>query len=158
VVASCSAYPFFERVYVQTENQGEVYLMDGGYVANNPTLFALADARHAFKVEAKDIRVLSVGVGTYNEPKRTVVHRFIFGLPFIKHAAKMFNITSVTIEQLRVLLFPEIQCVRVSETYAQNEYATDLLEEDVDKLSLLQSLGRDSFGKFERDIRAILLP
>ncbi|MDB6123641.1 MAG: hypothetical protein JWQ71_2634, partial [Pedosphaera sp.] len=40
-----------------TENQGEQLLMDGGYVANNPTLFAIADARHAFNKESRDINV-----------------------------------------------------------------------------------------------------
>jgi patatin-like phospholipase/acyl hydrolase len=71
VVASCAAYPFFEMVTVTTENQGEQILIDGGYVANNPTLFALADARYALKKDARNIAVLSVGVGSYVEPKKT---------------------------------------------------------------------------------------
>jgi patatin-like phospholipase/acyl hydrolase len=71
VVASCAAYPFFKKVQVTTENQGEPLLMDGGYVANNPTLFAIADARQNFKKDSSDIAVLSVGVGSYNEPKRS---------------------------------------------------------------------------------------
>ncbi|MGC2223995.1 MAG: hypothetical protein WA624_17425 [Methylocella sp.] len=33
---------FFQMMTVNTENQGDQLLMDGGYVANNPTLFALA--------------------------------------------------------------------------------------------------------------------
>jgi predicted acylesterase/phospholipase RssA len=70
VVASCAAYPFFERVKVKTDNQGEQLLMDGGYVANNPTLFALADACQDFKKNVSELAVLSVGVGNYNEPKR----------------------------------------------------------------------------------------
>ena len=127
VVASCAAFPFFDVVTVKTENQGEQLLMDGGYVANNPTLFALADARHAFKKEADEIAVLSVGVGSYNEPKRSVLHKAIFALWPFRHIAKMFNISSKTIEQLRVVLFPHVQCVRVSEAYPQPEYATDLL-------------------------------
>jgi patatin-like phospholipase/acyl hydrolase len=70
VVASCSAYPFFRMTNVVTENQGTQLLMDGGYVANNPTLFALADAHHALKKSLSEIAVLSVGVGSYNEPKK----------------------------------------------------------------------------------------
>jgi hypothetical protein len=49
-----------------------------------------------------------------------------------RHIAKMFNISSGTIEQLRLVLFPHIPCVRVRESYPQPEYATDLLESDVD--------------------------
>ena len=78
VIASCAAYPFFEKVTVKTANQGEPLLMDGGYVANNPTLFALADTYHALKKTTSEIAVLSVGVGSYNEPKRSIFHQIIF--------------------------------------------------------------------------------
>jgi hypothetical protein len=70
--------------------------------------------------------------------------------------AKMFNISSTTIEQLRVVLFPEVPCVRISEAYPQPEYATDLLEADIDKLRKLQTLGRESYARFEADVRKIL--
>ena len=156
VVASCSAYPFFEMTTVKTENQGTPLLMDGGYVANNPTLFALADAHRAFEKSYSDIAVLSVGVGSYNEPQRSLWHKLIFSFWPFRHIAKMFNISSTTIEQLRVVLFPQVACVRISETYAQPEYATDLLEADTVKLRKLFTLGRESYGKFEKDIRAKL--
>jgi len=156
VVASCAAYPFFQMVSVKTENQGEPILMDGGYVANNPTLFALADASHEFKKNPSEIAVLSVGVGSYNEPKRSIFHRLIFALWPFRHIAKMFNISSTTIDQLRVVLFPQVPCIRVSESYPQPEYATDLLESDPKKLRTLFSLGRESFAKHEAEIRKTL--
>jgi predicted patatin/cPLA2 family phospholipase len=156
VVASCAAYPFFDMVKIKTQNQGTPLLMDGGYVANNPTLFALADAHQAFKKDVSEIAVLSVGVGSYNEPKKRLFHQIIFRLWPFRHIAKMFNISSSTIEQLRIVLFPQVACVRVSESYPQPEYATDLLESDVNKLRKLHSLGRESFAKFEKDIRATL--
>ena len=156
VVASCSAYPFFEMTTVETENQGAPLLMDGGYVANNPTLFALADAHQAFQKDYADITVLSVGVGNYNEPQRSFMHKLIFSFWPFRHIAKMFNISSTTIDQLRVVLFPQVACVRISETYAQPEYATDLLEADTAKLRKLFTLGRELYGKSETDIRAKL--
>jgi hypothetical protein len=123
---------------------------------NNPTLFALADACQALKTDTSKIAVLSVGVGSYNEPKRSFFHQIVFRYWPFRHIAKMFNISSKTIEQLRMLLFPDIPCVRVSESYPQAEYATDLLENDAAKLKILHSLGRESFAKYERDIRATL--
>jgi len=156
VVASSSAYPFFEMTTVKTENQGEPLLMDGGYVANNPTLFALADAHQAFQKSFDEIAVLSVGVGSYNEPQRSILHKLLFSLWPFRHIAKMFNISSTTIEQLRVVLFPDVPCVRISDAYPQPEYATDLLEADTTKLRTLFTLGRESFGKYERDIRSTL--
>ena len=68
----------------------------------------------------------------------------------------MFNISSGTIDQLRIVLFPQVACVRVSESYPQPEYATDLLESDVKKLMKLHSLGRESFAKYEKEIRTTL--
>jgi predicted acylesterase/phospholipase RssA len=153
VLASCSAYPFFEMVSVETVNQGKQLLMDGGYVANNPTLFALADAHQAFGKDLAEIVVLSVGVGRYNEPKKNAFHQMLFGLWPFRHMAKMFNTSSTTIEQLRTVLFPGIACVRINEAFPQPEYATDLLEADVDKLKTLHSLGRQSFARFEREFR-----
>lgn len=49
VQASCSAYPFFERKVIVTAAGDKVELIDGGYCANNPTLFAIADATVALK-------------------------------------------------------------------------------------------------------------
>jgi patatin-like phospholipase/acyl hydrolase len=68
VQASCSAYPFFDRKMVKTDRGDAIELVDGGYCANNPTLYAIADATSALQVQMADIRVLSVGVGVYPSP------------------------------------------------------------------------------------------
>src|SRR3546814_1633662 len=47
VQASCSAFPFFERKIVKTDNGDIVELIDGGYCANNPTLYAIAEIGRA---------------------------------------------------------------------------------------------------------------
>lgn len=60
VKASCSAYPFFERTTVKTSMGEDVELIDGGYCANNPTLYALADAVQALKRDRRDVRLVSV--------------------------------------------------------------------------------------------------
>jgi patatin-like phospholipase/acyl hydrolase len=65
VQASCSAYPYFNRKIVRTEQGDEIELIDGGFCANNPTLYAIADALMAMKVPPEILRVVSVGVGTY---------------------------------------------------------------------------------------------
>jgi predicted acylesterase/phospholipase RssA len=158
IVASSAAFPFFEMVKVTTHNQGEQLVMDGGFVANNPTLFALADASQSLGIPLDRVAVLSVGVGHYNEPKKSFTHRVIFSSWPFKLINKMFNTSSNTIEQLRVVLFPQIQCVRVSEAYPQPEYATDLLESDVSKLKVLNTLGRESFAKHEQTIRNSTVP
>lgn len=69
VQASCSAYPFFERFVVTTGRGEQIELFDGGYCANNPTLYAIADAVIALNRQYSDLRVVSVGVGIYPEPR-----------------------------------------------------------------------------------------
>lgn len=55
IQASCSAYPFFNRKTVTTSTGDKIELIDGGYCANNPTLYAIADATAALGKERKDI-------------------------------------------------------------------------------------------------------
>lgn len=38
IIASCSAYPFFKKFAVNTTTDGKVEAIDGGFVANDPTL------------------------------------------------------------------------------------------------------------------------
>ena len=62
VQSSCSAYPYFKRKTVTTSRDEKIELVDGGYCANNPTLYAIADATGALKATRANIRVVSVGV------------------------------------------------------------------------------------------------
>ena len=70
VIASCSAYPIFHRKVVTIADGSQVELLDGGYCANNPTLYAMADAVKALKMEHSQLRVVSIGVGNYPEPTK----------------------------------------------------------------------------------------
>lgn len=70
VVASCSAYPVFRKKTIRTSEGSDVVLIDGGYCANNPTLYAIADAVKALNRDNKNLRVVSIGVGVYPEPPR----------------------------------------------------------------------------------------
>src|SRR5262249_51233869 len=146
--------PFFEQRSVTTKNQGAPAVVDGGYVANNPTLFAIADAVNAFGVTRDRIKVLSIGVGIYNEPKRSVFHRFLFSRPIVRLAMKVLNANTNTIETLRTILFKDIACIRINDAFPDPQYATDLLEYDTAKLTKLHTLGRESFAKQETALRA----
>ncbi len=154
LVASAAAFPFFERVHVNTGNAGSPEVMDGGFSANNPTLLAVADAHSALGIPLAAMRVLSVGVGHYMEPKKTPVHTFIFQLWWFQMIQKMFATSTNTVEVLRKVLFPELVCVRIDDSFLDDQYATDLLESDVKKLRKLFVLGRESFGRHETAVHA----
>jgi patatin-like phospholipase/acyl hydrolase len=157
VRASCSAFPFFERTVVTTSDGDNIELIDGGYCANNPTLYALVDALGPLKFARDRVRVVSVGVGSYPEPKRNLWERIKRQHLPVQMWQKTLEINTQSMDQLRVLLFRDIQTVRISDTYLQPEMATDLLEHDLNKLNQLQQRGRESFAAHEQTLRNMLL-
>jgi predicted acylesterase/phospholipase RssA len=158
VKASCSAYPFFERTMVKTAMGEDVELIDGGYCANNPTLYAIADAVQALKRERKDIRLVSVGVGIYPDPKpgllKWLARRYLVSVQLLQ---KTLEINTQSMDQLRQILFHDVPTIRISDSYVTPEMATDLLEHDRTKLNKLRQRGRDSFQEFEARLRECLL-
>lgn len=158
VQASCSAYPFFERKIVETERGDRVELIDGGYCANNPTLYAIADAATAMKVAAENIRVLSVGVGVYPSPKQSWFRstRWAQMLPSVQLLQKTLEINTQSMDQLRHILFQNVATVRINDTFEQPEMATDLFEHNMTKLNILRQRGSESFARHEEALRRLL--
>lgn len=158
VQASCSAYPFFERKMVTTSAGHKIELLDGGYCANNPTLYALADAASALNASPEDIRVVSIGVGVYPEPKRSFLSpaRWAKHLLSVQLLQKTLEINTQSMDQLRQILFKDIQTIRISDTFERPELATDMFEHDLDKLNMLRQLGAESFAKHENELAEFL--
>lgn len=159
VQASCSAFPFFERKVVTTDRGDRIELIDGGYCANNPTLYAIADALMALRVPRELIRVVSVGVGVYPPPKHSWFRsmRWKQKLLSVQLLQKTLEINTHSMDQLRHVLFQDIPTVRISDTFEQPEMATDLFEHDMTKLNILRQRGGESFAKHERALRELLL-
>lgn len=59
-------------------------------------------------------------------------------------------------EQLRAILFNDVQTVRINDTFERPEMATDLLESDLKKLNMLYLHGGESFGRYEIQLREVL--
>lgn len=158
VQASCSAYPFFERKVVTTSAGDRIELADGGYSANNPTLYAIADATNALGHRPEDLRVVSVGVGTYPEPSPPIWSKMRWAryLLSVQLLQKTLDINTSSMDQLRAILYDRVPTVRINGAYAQPEMATDLFEHDLDKLSILHQRGRDSFSAEEARLRQML--
>jgi predicted patatin/cPLA2 family phospholipase len=158
VRASCSAYPFFERTVVRTSTGEDIDLVDGGYCANNPTLYAIADAVHALRRERTDIRLVSVGVGTYPDPKPGLLMWFAKKyLVSVQLLQKTLEINTQSMDQLRQILFHDVPTIRISDSYVTPEMATDLLEHDLKKLDVLFQRGRESFASREKQLREHLM-
>lgn len=158
VQASCSAYPFFERKTVRTEAGDDVELVDGGYCANNPTLYAIADCVAAMGLAPETLRVVSVGVGVYPAPKYSLwtKTRWANYLLSVQLLQKTLEINTQSMDQLRAILFKRVPTVRISEKFEKPEMATDLFEHDMKKLNVLRQRGRESFANVEEQLREFL--
>ena len=159
VVGSCSAYPFFKKKFVTTARGDRIEVRDGGFVANNPTLYAIADATESLNFARKDVRVVSIGVGEYPPPKLPAwsVRKWASKLPTMKFLQKTLEISTQSVDQLRKVIFREVPTIRIHNKYTQPDLATDMLEVDMDKLGLLWQRGRDSARDMEIDLKKFLL-
>jgi predicted acylesterase/phospholipase RssA len=155
VRASCSAYPFFEKAIVKTSKGDEITLIDGGYCANNPTLYAIADAVIALKRAHADLRVVSIGVGVYPEPKRWTswLAKCFLSVQLLQ---KTLNVNTFSMEQLRTILFKDIWTVRINDTFERPEMATDLMESNLAKLNSLFQRGGESYANHEAELRKMM--
>ncbi|MBW7886705.1 MAG: patatin-like phospholipase family protein [Caldilineaceae bacterium] len=157
VEASCSAFPFFDRKMVTTSAGDVVELFDGGYCANNPALYALADATVALGYAPKDCRLLSLGCGQYPEPRRGFIARQVRSFLPVQLLQKTLEVNTASMDQLRRLLYSNVPTVRISDTFDKPELATDMFEHDLRKLNLLRQQGAEAFARCEGDVRALLL-
>ena len=159
VQASCSAYPYFDRKLVVTEKGDKVELIDGGFCANNPTLFAIADATISMAMPPERIRVVSLGVGTYPPPKLGIFSwdHWKNKTPGVQLFQKTLEINTQSMDQLRVVMFKHVPTVRISQSFSEPTMATDLFEHDLNKLNILTQRGVQSFAQNEEVLKAYLL-
>jgi len=164
VISSCSAYPFFNRHTVTKGNGDVVELGDGGFCANNPTLYAIADATLALEHAHKDLRVVSIGVGSYPEPSVFKKAGRLFGnlgmlrlVPASGLMQKILGTNTCSMEVLRKILFGKsVPTIRINDAFVDPEMATDLLEHDLMKLNRLVQKGRISFREHEVKLKEFL--
>jgi len=156
IQASCAAYPIFRKKKLKTANQGDQVAIDGGFIANNPTLFAVTDATKAFKIEMEDLRIISIGTGNYVEKSISLQSQLLRKLMITQLVERVLGANTNTTEILTKLLYPELKIVRINETFSQPEYGTNMIEKNVKKLQLLNRLGRESFAKSEAEIIKLL--
>lgn len=158
VQASCSAYPYFNRKTVITSNGDNIELIDGGFCANNPTLYAIADATISMQIPPDNIRMVSLGCGTY-PPK--AISKFTWDYwkqrtPGVQLLQKTLEINVHSMEQLRKILYRHVQTVRISDSFSEPAMATDLFEHDIKKLNILTQRGVHSYADHEATLKAFL--
>jgi hypothetical protein len=152
VRASCSATPFFEPCSLELKNDGRIEARDGGFCANNPSLFALTDVLNGYGIAPKNVRLLTLGVGHYPEPRRNWWGRRIQKFTPVHLLQKTLNVNANTTDILTRYLLPTVPQIRISDRFESPELATDFLETNLNKLNLLVQKGRESFSQRETEL------
>jgi len=163
IVASCSAYPYFCTHTLTKSNGDSVELADGGFCANNPTLYAIADATLPLKRTPEQLRVVSIGVGSYPEPSMArKIGRLWGNLGLLRHGLnagflqKILGTNTESMDVLRSVLFKSVPTIRIHKAFVEPEMATDLLEYDLEKLNRLVQKGRMSYAENEPMLKGYL--
>ena len=153
LLSSCAAVPYFEQVKMKSSDGArELFLIDGGFLANNPTACSMEDAKRVFNREEEDLFVVNVGAGTFPRDLKakhvlSVVNRSLLSWYVIDYVGlglrKFFGKPERLIASDRVL--------RVNEEFTQESLKTNFLEDDVQKLEMLYNRGRSSFSLFEEE-------
>lgn len=161
VCASCSAVPMFKPVNITLKNRGDevVPAYDGGFCANNPSLFALVDAQKlGFPFE--ETALISVGVGHYPSPRLWPLHRVVMWcaqrMLTVRLLSGVLEVSSKTTGVLQGLLLSEVRAFRADELFNTPELGTDLLETNLPKLKKLFSRGTQTYQENEDEIRMLL--
>jgi uncharacterized protein len=159
VQASCSAYPYFERKTVVTAKADNIELIDGGFCANNPTLYAIGDALVSMKNDPSQVRVVSLGCGSYPAPpaKWWTIGHWKEKTPGVQLLQKTLEINSASMERLRTLLYAHVPTVRINQAFSEPAMATDLFEHNRVKLNILTQRGTQSFADNEQVLKQFLL-
>lgn len=156
VQSSCSAYPIFDFKFVDTVNQGRLKTIDGGFVANNATLFALVDADKAFKVNNENIKVISIGTGNFIEKPINGFFSILRYFKIVKFIERVLLSSTNTNVILTKLMYPHVELVRLNDTYNEPEYGTNMVENNLDKLEKLFQLGRLCYANKETELNKLL--
>ena len=156
VRCSCSAYPFFDKMVINTENHGEIEVVDGGFIANNSTLYAMVDAYKALGVKESDIHLLNIGVGNYIERTSGVLSKLLKNIGFFQFVERVLTANTNSNTLVSQLLFPKLDILRVSDSYPEPKHGTNMFEYDLKKLKKMVQLGRGSYAKYEKQILKLL--
>lgn len=156
VRCSSSAYPFFEKMIIDTENHGKIEVIDGGFIANNPTLYSMIDAYKSLGIKESSIHLLNIGVGSYIEKTSGIVSMILKYVGFAQFIERVLAANTNSNTHVSKLLFPNLDILRISDIFPEPRHGTNMFEYDPKKLKKMIQLGRGSYAKHETEILKLL--
>lgn len=153
---SSAAYPLFEKMNIRTENHGSIEVVDGGFIANNSTLYSMIDAYKALNYKESDITLLNIGVGHYVEKSSGLKNKIMRMFGIYNFVEKVLTASTNSNTIIVKLLFPNLNMLRISDSFPEPKHGTNMLESNVKKLEKMIQLGRSSYAKYEKQLETLL--
>jgi hypothetical protein len=75
--------------------------------------------------------------------------------PGVRFFQDTLEINTQSMDQLRRVLYRDINIIRIDQAYAEPEMATDLLERDEEKLNLLRRRGAACVREYEAQLKEL---
>lgn len=143
VIASCSAPSFFS---VEKNLVYSTHLIDGGIVANNPSLIALIDAFKFDNINEKEISLLSIGTGKIGKLPYDLDSLSDSGYQWLRKKGKNPLIEILMQSQSNLAEFQTsfmMENLGFKNNYRRinPELKFDMELDDIDKIELLKNLG-----------------
>jgi patatin-like phospholipase/acyl hydrolase len=152
ILASSAAYPIFEPVIVKTKNRGDIKTVDGGFVANNPSLYATIDVSK--KYDQSKIKILNIGTGKFLEKNDGIIPRIISWIPLTKFFfTEIYTASTNTNYRLLKLIYPNINIIRVNDSFM--DIKTNMTESNINVLTKILKKGQYSYMNSEKEITAL---
>lgn len=156
VRCSSAAYPFFNKMKINTYSHGEIEVVDGGFIANNSTLYSMVDAYKALGYKESNIHLLNVGVGQYIEKSSGLRSKILKNFGFFQFIERVLTANTNSNTLIAKLLFPELDMLRISDSFPEPKHGTNMFESDLKKLNKMIQLGRSSYAKYEKEVIELL--
>lgn len=153
---SSAAYPFFNKMKIKTANHGEIEVVDGGFIANNSTLYSMIDAYKSLGLNEQNIHLLNVGVGHYIENTSGIISRILKKIGIFNFFERVMNASTNSNTVVSKLLFPNLDMLRISDSFPEPKHGTNMFEYDLKKLNRMIQLGRASYAKYEKQVLKLL--
>lgn len=152
VLASCSAPTYFDPTVLNT-----YLLADGGLWANNPSLVAITEAMGKLKINAQEVRVLSLGTGIghkYYDPHNAISKKWglLTAWEHRKLINTILNLQSVSSENVTRFLLPPENYLRLN-----FESDNDLALDDNSQVSSFEAKADKTFTYKSADIKKLIL-
>lgn len=154
VTASCSAYPYFNPVIFNLQGSDQE-LIDGGFAANDPSLFAVLEALGQFKQPVAEIKLLTIGTGRFAKRRRAWFDGWIQRRKAVQVFESTLETTGTTQEFVIKAVYPNLQWCRIPASGGDAAIHTDLLETDLRLLGDMHACGRTAFRESEKTFRGI---